>query len=185
MQGPTLLGGLVAWQTWICRMHLDRPSANHQLQQSWHHLWQPPPSTCGSPPSSSGKIPLTQHCWPDNQYEKDGKQIKFWDTPSLWDDLSEAPKHHCRYPLIPVRPMKRHDQNLPSLLKTPTFSLYSLASCCFFSDPSVFCSIEDITLHELLLLQNQFKIRKGEASLLFVCQFQFENFWNPGGSFIF
>ena len=34
---------------------------------------------------------------------------------------------------------------------TVTFSRYSLANCCFFSDPSVFCSIEEMTLQELLL----------------------------------
>ena len=40
-----------------------------------------------------------------------------------------------------------------SLSSFSTFSRYSLASCCFFSEPSVFCSMEEITLQELLLKQ--------------------------------
>ncbi len=35
-----------------------------------------------------------------------------------------------------------------SLSSFSTFSRYSLAICCFFSEPSVFCSIEEITRHD-------------------------------------
>ena len=60
-------------------------------------------------------------------------------------------KHYCV--TLAMRNLSRRPRTSlqMSLSSFSTFSRYSLASCCFFSEPSVFCSMEEITLQELLL----------------------------------
>ena len=136
-----------------CKHMAGKPGAN----LLWRRRRPPQPGNGSSRPSSSGRTPSTRRCsllqsricltGPAKGTKCESSMVKYFFSRSESHQHVVADVSQLFLHLLPVL-FGLTGRDVKSLVMEMMLMM-SLTICCFLSDPSVFCSMLEITLHEL------------------------------------